>query len=334
MTETIATIEALEACVGTAALGTKMKIIDHPDAGAERWIGASPLAFVGISSGGAPRATLAGGAPGFAVVMDKTHLSLPRASLDDADIAAVGQGAGALFLAPGVGETLRANGRVSAVRDDAIELEIDECFIHCAKALIRSDFWSAAPLSDVPDEAGDFLLASRFLALATADADGRTDISPKGDPAGSLVRLQDGVATLAERPGNKLAFGYHNMIAHPAVAAIAVLPGSTKIAVITGTARLSNDETVRNAFIVEGKAPILATMIGDVAPEIRESAALKRAALWPVKAATPAIDPAAVLVAHVKLNKEKGLDAMAIRKAISKTAVAKGLDAAYKHTLY
>ena len=50
--------------------------------------------------------------------------------------------------------------------------------------------------------------------------------------------------------------------------------------------------------------------------------------------APAALDPAAVLVGHVKLNKERGLAAMAIRTAISKTVVAKGLDAAYKHTLY
>lgn len=333
MTEPIATLEALEACVGTAALATRMKIIDHLDGAARDWIGASPLAFAGFAAASGPRLTLAGGAAGFAAAIDATRLSLPRASLDDAAAAEAGQGVGLLFLVPGAGETLRVNGRVAAAGGEAVEISVEECFLHCAKALIRSDFWSAAPREDVPEEAAAFLAASRFLALATADAEGCADVSPKGDPAGSLIRLQDGVASLAERPGNKLAFGYRNMIACPAVAALALVPGSTRIAVVSGKARLTTDEAVRQAFAVDGKAPILATMIGEAAPEIRTSAALERAALWPLTDAA-AIDPAAVLVAHVKLNKAKGEAANAIRAGVSREGVAAGLEQSYRTKLY
>ncbi len=333
MTDTIMTVAELEACIGVSSLGTQMKIIDHIDSGAAAWIGAAPLAFVGFAGRGAPALTLAGGAPGFASVTDTGRLTLPRGALDDGGLGAVGDGAGTLFLVPGTGETLRVNGRVSAVTAEAIEIAVETCFVHCAKALIRSDFWTA-PVTEAPNDAAGFLAASRFLALASADGEGRADVSPKGDPAGSLVRLQDGIATLAERPGNKLAFGYRNMIARPAVAAIALVPGSTMVAVICGTARLSTDEAVRNAFIVDGKAPILATQIGESAPVLRESAALRAAALWPAIATSAAIDPAAVLVGHVKLNKAKGEMADAIRAGVARDGVAQGLAHNYKHALY
>ena len=46
MNDVISTIPELEACVGAAGLPIKMKIIDHLDAEAARWIAAAPLGFV------------------------------------------------------------------------------------------------------------------------------------------------------------------------------------------------------------------------------------------------------------------------------------------------
>jgi predicted pyridoxine 5'-phosphate oxidase superfamily flavin-nucleotide-binding protein len=49
-----------------------------------------------------------------------------------------------------------------------------------------------------------WLAASPFCVLATSDADGRLDTSPKGDPAGQLVHvLGDTTLAIAERPGNR-----------------------------------------------------------------------------------------------------------------------------------
>lgn len=330
---TIATVAELEACMGDAGLPVKMKVIDFIDSQAVRWLAESPLAFVAFAGRSGPSATLAGGAAGFATARDKTTLVVPLEALDDAP-EAVGQGVGLLFLIPGIGETLRINGRIAAIGDGAMVVTADECFVHCAKALIRSDFWAAAPVTP-PDDPAAFLAASRLLALATVDAAGGADMSPKGDPAGGLIRLQDGVATLAERPGNRLAYGFHNMIAEPRVAAVVVTPGATKVAIVTGTASITSDEALRAGFAVEGKVPILATRVEGVAPVLRESRALAAAKLWPAgQHATPSVDPSAVLVAHVKANKSKGLAAMALRTAVNRGTIAKGLDHSYRNNLY
>ncbi|ODT83315.1 hypothetical protein [Phenylobacterium sp. SCN 70-31] len=78
----ITTVEALEACVGAAGLPVKMKIIDHLDRQARRWIAEAPLAFVGVGTPDGPRVGLAGGARGFATVTGSGTLALPRASLE------------------------------------------------------------------------------------------------------------------------------------------------------------------------------------------------------------------------------------------------------------
>lgn len=332
MSTEIRSIAELEACIGAAGLPVKMKIIDHLDATAARWIAASPVAFLGFGSTGGPAATLAGGATGFASVAGRTALRLSLASIDDASSASVGAGAGALFLIPGVGETLRANGRVASVADGVVEITVEECFVHCAKALIRSDFWTAG--HPAPGEPRTFVDGTRFLAMATMDADGRIDVSPKGDPAGLLVQMDGDRATLAERPGNRLAFGYRNMIEQPRVAALGVIPGANAVVRFGGSAHLSTDESVRAAYTVEGKIPPLATVIEGVAPQLSTSAALTRAALWPAKPAPDGIDAAETLVAHLKLNKARGAQATLLRLATSRGLVASGLRQNYKTDLY
>lgn len=328
----IASIPDLEACIGAAGLPVKMKIIDHLDATARRWIAASPLAFVGVGTDDGPCVQAAGGPRGFATVAADGTLNLPLDAMDDLCPVEPGRGAGVLFLAPGVGETLRANGRIRAVTADRLELAVEECFVHCAKALIRSDFWRGAE-PPPPADAEEFVNAARFLALATMDADGRIDISPKGDPAGLLIHLEAGRAALAERPGNRLAFGYRNMIEQPRVAALALIPGADLVATFAGRAHLSTDETLRSRFVVDGKTPILATVIDGASPVLRPSPALTRAEPWPC--GPPAdIDPAATFVAHVKLNKAKGAAATLLRLAANRRLISSGLEANYKSDLY
>jgi len=333
LSDKIDSVAALEACIGTAALPVKMKIIDHLDATAERWIAASPLAFLGFGGAGGPRATIAGGAPGVARAVGAKTLRIPRAALDDAQGVVPGLGAGAVFLIPGIGETLRANGRVAAVSDEAIDLEIEECFVHCAKALLRSDFW-APRAAAAPDDANAFVDASRFLALVTMDASGRIDISPKGDPEGLLVRLREGVATLAERPGNRLAFGYRNIIDEPRVAALALVPGASDVVALRGRAHLSNDPAVRDGFVVAGKTPILTTVIETQEVLRSASEALRRAAPWSATHTRADVDPAATLVAHVKLNKARGVGATLLRLTANRGLVATGLKKSYETDLY
>jgi predicted pyridoxine 5'-phosphate oxidase superfamily flavin-nucleotide-binding protein len=333
MSDTISDVGQLEACIGAPGLPVKMKIIDHLDAGAIGWIAASPLAFAGFAGDVHPQVTLAGGAPGFANVDGADTLVLSRAGLDDVEAIETGRGAAVLFLVPGIGETLRVNGRVRHVDAAHVAIAVEECFVHCAKALIRSDFWGAQPLA-APDDAVAFLNGACFLALATVDGEGRIDISPKGDPAGRLLQAGGGRAILAERPGNKLAFGYRNILARPDVSAVALVPGATAVVSLNGRARLTTDAAVRGAFVVDGKTPILATVIDRLQAERRSSAVLERARLWTAPTRAVDVDPAAVLVGHVKLNKARGVAATAIRLAVNRSVVAGGLEQNYKTDLY
>jgi len=278
--------------------------------------------------------TIGGGAPGFVEIADPTRLRLAPALLDAPELARENHSIGALFLIPGLGETLRINGRIVAVSDAAIEVGVEECYVHCAKALIRSNFWSARPQDQVPSAVTEFLSAARFLALATINDKGRADVSPKGDPAGLTIRLAKDAAWFADRPGNRRADSFRNVLTQPRVAIAALAPGMTHVVVLGGKARLSTDGDVRSAFAVREKSPLLATCIEHPEMRMYDSAALARARLWPAPERS-VIDAAAVLTQHVKLSKSRGLQATLARTLLSVPGMMqKGLDRDYKDNLY
>jgi uncharacterized protein len=107
-----------------------------------------------------------------------------------------------------------------------------------------------------------WLAVSPFCILATSDADGNCDASPKGDPAGHLVHvLDDATVAIAERPGNRRADGYANVLANPHVGIISIIPGRNETLRINGRARLLRDAPFFDEMTVRGSRPILALLV-------------------------------------------------------------------------
>jgi predicted pyridoxine 5'-phosphate oxidase superfamily flavin-nucleotide-binding protein len=331
----ITDVAGLEGVIGKTPSPMHLKVIDHLDAGALRWIADSPLMFAGFGDGPAVHVTLAGGARGL-VRGDARELRVPVASLDDPARALPGAAFGSLFLIPGIGETLRVNGRVVGIDADHVRVAVDECYGHCAKALIRSELWAAQPVT-APDDAAAFVAASRFLALATVNAQGRADLSPKGDPAGCMVKLDGDILWFADRPGNRRVDSFRNIIEQPHVALALVVPGASRIGIVRGRAQLTADATLRERFTVKDKTPLLAIRVEVEALDLRDSPALARARVWPVHA-TSDIDPARLFVEHIKLNKVGGVAATLARASLSVPGATgllrTGLDKDYKSNLY
>lgn len=108
----------------------------------------------------------------------------------------------------------------------------------------------------------EWLAATPFCVLATSDAAGNCDASPKGDPAGSLVHvIDDTTIAIAERPGNKRVDGYRNVLANPHVGLNFLIPGRGDTLRINGRARLVSDAPFFDDMAVKGKRPILALVV-------------------------------------------------------------------------
>jgi uncharacterized protein len=106
-----------------------------------------------------------------------------------------------------------------------------------------------------------FIELAPFVCLATSDADGHCDVSPRGDPAGFVRILDDRTLLVPDRPGNRIADSLRNMLQNPRVAVLFVLPGLGESFRVNGRATLITDQALLAPSAVEGKPPKLGIVI-------------------------------------------------------------------------
>ena len=127
----------------------------------------------------------------------------------------------------------------------------------------------------------DWLAAAPFCVLSTADATGRCDSSPKGDPAGMLVHvLDERTLAIAERPGNRRADGYRNILQNPHVGLLFLIPGRGDTLRVNGRARLVTDAPFFDEMAVRGARPVLAVVVDVEEVFFHCAKAFLRSGLW------------------------------------------------------
>jgi PPOX class probable FMN-dependent enzyme len=107
----------------------------------------------------------------------------------------------------------------------------------------------------------DWLAHSPLGFVATTDAHGRVDVSPKGDPPGFVHVIDNTTIAIPERPGNKRVDGFLNVLDRPHVGTLFLIPGRGDTLRINGTARILADADYFDAMTVQDKRPILALEI-------------------------------------------------------------------------
>lgn len=300
----LTTREQLEERIGTPSSMVNAKMIAHLDSGALTWIGASAIMIASTSRNGEMDVLIGGGPSGWAGGDERT-LTLPFRFLDDPERLITGSGFGSIFLVPSLREVLRVNGRIASTHGDVVRVAVEECYVHCGKALIRSDFWSA-PAGLASDTVEDLVRNCRFLAFATSDPNGHADLSPKGDPAGQMARLDDDALCFADRPGNKRIDSFRNIVQQPRVAAALLVPGTADIVTVRGTARITDDLSSRERFAVSDKVPDLVTQVTCTTVDRSRSAALGRASAWPAPPPPAGLSAGKIAAGHLKLARGIG----------------------------
>ena len=138
-----------------------LKQLDHLDKHCQAFIEISPFLVIGtMGSDGLGDVSPRGDAPGFVKVKDEKTIYLPdrlgNNRTDTLSNVLENSGVGLLFLVPGMNETLRVNGSAKITTDEnileglsaegktprsALEIKVEEAYLQCAKALIRSKLW-------------------------------------------------------------------------------------------------------------------------------------------------------------------------------------------------
>nr|WP_202421347.1 pyridoxamine 5'-phosphate oxidase family protein [Actinomadura rayongensis] len=145
----------------------------------------------------------------------------------------------------------------------------------------------------------EWLAASPFCVLATSAADGSCDASPKGDPPGFVHVVDDATIAVPERPGNRRADGYLNILANPHVGLLSLIPGRTETLRINGRARLLRDAPYFDQMIVKGHRPVLAVEIAIEQIFFHCAKAFLRSELWKPETWRPDVLPS-----HARLVKD------------------------------
>lgn len=125
-----------------------------------------------------------------------------------------------------------------------------------------------------------FIERSPFVCVATSDATGRCDLSPRGDPAGFVRILDDATLLIPERPGNRLADSLCNMLSNPHIGLLFVVPGVTDTFRVNGRATITTDPALLAHCAVEGKLPLLGVLVDIDEAYTQCSKAFLRSRLW------------------------------------------------------
>ena len=135
-------------------------------------------------------------------------------------------------------------------------------------------------LGRLDEHARAFIARAPFLLLATANAAGRCDVSPKGDAPGFVRVLDDRHLAVPDRPGNKRIDGMRNLLENPHVGLIFLVPGKEDTLRVNGRAWIVRDEALLASLAAMGKRPELAIGVEVEECYLHCPKAFRRSRLW------------------------------------------------------
>jgi len=150
-----------------------------------------------------------------------------------------------------------------------------------------------------------FIARSPFVLVSSADADGRMDVSPKGDPPGFVQVLDERTLAIPDRLGNRRADTFRNLLQRDTVGLLFLVPGKRETLRVSGRAIIVRDHALRESMAVAGKLPDFALVVAVAQVMFHCAKCVIRSnlwnpAAWPDLAGLPSLGEA--LIAAGKLD--------------------------------
>jgi PPOX class probable FMN-dependent enzyme len=146
----------------------------------------------------------------------------------------------------------------SAPTERAVRKELDRLDRHCRR----------------------FIALSPFLVMATADANGRLDATPRGGDPGFVEVADDRTLLLPDRPGNNRLDSLTNLTERPDVGLLFMIPGVDETLRVNGAAELRTDADLVQRFQVGRRPPAIVLQITVRQAYLHCAKALMRSRLW------------------------------------------------------
>ncbi|MBY0294529.1 MAG: pyridoxamine 5'-phosphate oxidase family protein [Methylobacterium sp.] len=138
-----------------------------------------------------------------------------------------------------------------------------------AKQLVRLDGHARA-----------FIALSPFLVIASSDAAGRGDATPRGDAPGFVAVLDDATLLIPDRLGNRRADTMLNVTENPQVGLLFLVPGIDESLRVNGRARFTTDADLLAPLAVQGRPPVAGLIVTVEEVYFHCGKALMRSRLW------------------------------------------------------
>jgi PPOX class probable FMN-dependent enzyme len=135
-------------------------------------------------------------------------------------------------------------------------------------------------IDHVDEHCRRFIELSPFATLATADADGWPDVSPRGGDAGFVKVLDPHRLALPDRPGNNRVDSLRNLAANPRAALLFFVPGIEETLRVFGTAELVPADALGVDLTEFGRQPRSVLVVAVRRAFFQCAKAVMRSGLW------------------------------------------------------
>ena len=135
-------------------------------------------------------------------------------------------------------------------------------------------------ISVIDEHCRAFIERSPFLFLATSNARGDCDVSPKGDAPGFVQVLDETTIVIPDRPGNNRLDSLSNIVENPHAAVLFIIPGAEWTLRVNGRATIIRDEDILERSAVGGKRPALGIAIDVEEAFLHCPKCMLRSRLW------------------------------------------------------
>jgi len=155
-----------------------------------------------------------------------------------------------------------------------------------------------------------FIAQAPFLLIGSSDGAGNQDVSPKGDPSGFVLVLDEHTLAIPDRPGNRRGDTFSNILKNPKVAVFFMVPGSEETLRVQGRATIVRDVTLRERMAVKGRVPELVLVVDVEEAFMHCSKCMIRSELWspeswPDMALVPSLSAAIIDQKQLPISREQ-----------------------------
>ncbi|MEU9074496.1 MSMEG_1061 family FMN-dependent PPOX-type flavoprotein [Kitasatospora sp. NPDC004745] len=130
------------------------------------------------------------------------------------------------------------------------------------------------------DVARQLIACSSLVFVASSDAAGRCDVSPRGGPAGLVSVLDEYTLAIPDATGNKRLDTLHNILENGRVGLLFVVPGRETTLRVNGRACVSTDPELLSRLVAVGKPPRSAIVVAVEEVYAHCPKALLRGSAW------------------------------------------------------